>query len=117
MIRSRDLKELWRNVCEALDWLDLDMAEMYLENGSGLKEENRQDKWAWTRGGFDRHNDLCKECLLKLELPLLATGNKCYGTLWLLKDLKRDPVSHYTLRRIEQLRRTVMETLQKFMEN
>jgi UDP-GlcNAc:undecaprenyl-phosphate GlcNAc-1-phosphate transferase len=50
---------------------------------------------------------------LKLELPLIDNGNKMLGTLWLIKDLRRDTISHYTLRRVEHLRRTVIETLGK----
>ena len=65
------------------------------------------------REQFDGADDVCGESLLKLELPLLAENNKNYGTLWLIKDLKRDPISHYTLRRVENLRRTVIATLKK----
>ncbi len=67
----------------------------------------------WTRDGFDSSNDICRESLLKLELPLIDNGNKMLGTLWLIKDLRRDTISHYTLRRVEHLRRTVIETLGK----
>ncbi|MBW1911198.1 MAG: hypothetical protein JRJ11_16955 [Deltaproteobacteria bacterium] len=74
-----------------------------------VSKENK----VWAREGFDRENDLIGESLLKLELPLLAEENKTYGTLWLIKDLKRDSISHYTLRRVEHLRRTLITTLQK----
>jgi len=67
----------------------------------------------WQREGFDLERDLCKECLLKLELPLLKEDGVFLGTLWLVKDLKREPVTHYTLRRIEYLRRTLISTLTK----
>ncbi|MBW1703197.1 MAG: hypothetical protein JRJ50_13990 [Deltaproteobacteria bacterium] len=50
-----------------------------------VSKENK----VWAREGFDRENDLIGESLLKLELPLLAEENKTYGTLWLIKDLKR----------------------------
>ncbi|MBW1911380.1 MAG: hypothetical protein JRJ11_17870 [Deltaproteobacteria bacterium] len=63
--------------------------------------------------GFDAADDVTGASLLKLELPLLAEENKTYGTLWLIKDLKRDSISHYTLRRVEHLRRTLITTLQK----
>jgi UDP-GlcNAc:undecaprenyl-phosphate GlcNAc-1-phosphate transferase len=67
----------------------------------------------WTRDGFDSSNDICKESLLKLELPLIDNENKMLGTLWLIKDLNTDAISHYTLRRVEHLRRTVIGTLGK----
>ena len=37
-----------------------------------------------------------------------------YGILWLVKDLKRSDMSHYTLRRVEHLRRTVIGVLNRF---
>ena len=76
----------------------------------GLKEK---EKLVWAREGFDTANDITGASLLKLELPLLAEENKIYGSLWLIKDLKRDSISHYTLRRVEHLRRTLIATLQK----
>ena len=82
--------------------------------GSGLEgdSENKRQLF-WTRDGFDGSNDICKESLLKLELPLINSENKMLGILWLIKDLRRDTISHYTLRRVEHLRRTVIETLGK----
>jgi len=67
----------------------------------------------WMRDWFDGERDLCGECLLKLELPLLRDNGDNFGRLWLVKDLKREPVTHYTLRRVEHLRRTLISTLAK----
>jgi UDP-GlcNAc:undecaprenyl-phosphate GlcNAc-1-phosphate transferase len=74
--------------------------------------ENKRQLF-WTRDGFDSSKDICKESLLKLELPLIGNGNKMLGTLWPVKDLNTDAISHYTLRRVEHLRRTVIGTLGK----
>ena len=74
--------------------------------------ENKRQLF-WMRDGFKSSNDICKEGLLKLEPPLIDNGNKMLGTLWLIKDLNSDAISHYTLRRVEHLRRTVIGTLQK----
>jgi len=112
--QSKDVKELWLRVCKALDRLKFDVAEMHLENVPGLKEEKKQGKWVWMQGGLD--SDISDEYLFKLELPLLANGEKSYGTLSLIKDLKRDPINPYTLRRVEHLRRTIMGTLQRLMK-
>ena len=81
---------------------------------SGIEgdSENKRQLF-WTRDGFDSSNDICRESLLKLELPLIDNGNKMLGTLWLIKDLNTDAISHYTLRRVEHLRRTVIGTLGK----
>jgi len=67
----------------------------------------------WVQKGFDVDNGICGESLLKLELPLLRDDGWLLGTLWLVKDLKREPVTHYTLRRVEHLRRTLTSTLDK----
>lgn len=139
MSRSNDLKGLWGNVCRAVERLDFDMAEMDIEevrptaqgsglkvkegqtekkeekveslkNGGGLKEKERL---FWARDGFDKKTDVLGRSVFKLELPLLGENQKIYGTLWLIKDLKRNPISHFTLRRVENLRRSVIGTLKK----
>ncbi len=92
--------------------LEFDMAELHLNSKNPSKSE-LQNNWAWIRDGFDKSNDIRKECLFKLELPLLDNENKNFGTLWLVKDLRRDAISHYTLRRVEHLRRTLVGTLEK----
>jgi len=89
-------------------------------NNPGTKIEGNlrcKEKLFWTRDGFDSSNDIYKESLLKLELPLIDNGNKMLGTLWLIKDLNTDSISHYTLRRVEHLRRTVIGTLEKLMKS
>jgi len=63
--------------------------------------------------GFDTAHDVAGISLLILELPLLAEENQTFGTLWLIKDLKRDSINHYTLRRVEHPRRTLITALRK----
>jgi len=77
------------------------------------QEESLVHEYTWTRVGFGIEKNICDECLLKIELPLLKEGGEFLGTLWLVKDLKREPVTHYTLRRIEHLRRTLISTIIK----
>ncbi len=77
---------------------------------------NRELHYTWIRDGSDGEKDLCGECLLKLELPLLRENGVSLGTLWMVKDLKREPVTHYTLQRIEHLRRALVSTLTKFQD-
>ena len=110
--RSQNLEELWRNLGKALKMLEFDRATVGLnfENPSKREEENH---WVWTREGFVDSNSRMEERLLKLDLPLLDDENKNYGLMRLVKDLERDPISHYTLRRVEHLRRTVIATLKK----
>ena len=56
---------------------------------AGIRGNNRgQTSWRWTRDGFGGNVDICKECLLKLELPLLDSEARNLGTLWLVKQIK-----------------------------
>jgi len=139
---SKDLNELWENTCEALKVLDFDMSRVKLEfssngatepacgpeggSGNGRTRQCHLDgpeaegnngnsvfERVWTQNGFASKKDKCEDCLLKLELPLLDEENKTLGTLWLIKDLKRSLFGHYTLRRVEHLRRTITRTLEK----
>ena len=96
----------------ALKMLEFDLAELHL-NLQNPSDTKVQKQLVWTRDGFDQSNDLSKECLFKLELPLLNNENRNFGTLWLVKDLQRNAITHYTLRRVEHLRRTVVGTLDR----
>ncbi|MCP4601423.1 MAG: undecaprenyl/decaprenyl-phosphate alpha-N-acetylglucosaminyl 1-phosphate transferase [Proteobacteria bacterium] len=128
--RSGDIKDLWRHICGMTDWLDFDLAEMDLrdpERAWGEETDSKDSRsgegpacignpsvgrrWVWIRDGFERNEDPCKEYLFKLELPLLVNGGKYRGALWLVKDLRRGSISHYTLRRVEHMRRSVTRTL------
>jgi|GEM_PF-400511 len=113
--QSWDMRELWSNVCKALDKLGFDMAEMNLENIVLLKDEKMKEKLSWHREDFDSCDDVCKEYLMRLELPLVNGDNKSYGTIWLIKDLRRETINQHTLRRVEHLRRTIINTLKKLM--
>jgi hypothetical protein len=48
--------------------------------------------------------------LFKLELPL-QVGRNHAGEIWLIKDLDRSPIHHYTLTRLEHLRRSISRSL------
>jgi UDP-GlcNAc:undecaprenyl-phosphate GlcNAc-1-phosphate transferase len=120
---SADLESLWKNLSKAAQWLHFDLVELRMENK--LKVDNQGGRFFWWNKERDEDGDddwgsfLKRKTLMKLELPLTpnksgASGNRgSYGTLWLVKDLKRDPLSYYTLRRIEHLRRTVINTIEK----
>jgi len=141
--KSADLDELWQNICRALQMLDFDMSEAHLKwsaNGHGKTAGGAQPPASrgaggglspsqgnatvglqtfhltWTIDGFDPVQDVCRECLLKLELPLVAQGRAAMGSLWLIKDLRRSTLSHYTLRRVEHLRRTITDTLPQLLD-
>lgn len=108
--RSENFEELWQHITIAFNMLEFDMAELNL-NSKNPSNSAFQKHWLWTREGFEISNDICNESLFKLELPLLNNEEKNFGILWLVKDLKRNVISHNTLRRVEHLRRTLIEAL------
>ena len=116
ILKSEDLSALWISICIALRQLKFDMAEMHLDEATDIGAEEQLLVWIWTRNGFNLREEFCRKCVMKLELPLLS-DDEAYGSLWLIKDLQRDAISHYTLRRVEHLRRTVIEALKRIVES
>jgi UDP-GlcNAc:undecaprenyl-phosphate GlcNAc-1-phosphate transferase len=135
MGKSRSLEEVQHNLRVAAEKLEFDMAELHLcrrredkayDGGKDIilrvqKKERRNNgnggSLQWTRKDFDINEHICGNALLKLELPLISgNGHQCIGILWMIKDIKRNHISHYTLRRVEHLRRTVNGTLGKLGE-
>ena len=102
--KSETLEELWKNICHALNKLDFDMAELHLN-------DNTSKVFVWTRDDFNENTDILKKSNFKMELPLFEKKEKNFGMLWLVKDINRSSIGHYTLRRVEHLRRTVIRKL------
>ncbi len=130
--QSRDMAELWTRMVEALALLRFDLAEMALsdqETGScrlrpdppgpaevfGVgKGEVPVFRWRRLDGQASEQELLCSQAVMKLELPLVGKQGVPRGTLWLLKNLEEDPINEFTLRRVENLRRTVVAALDGF---
>jgi UDP-GlcNAc:undecaprenyl-phosphate GlcNAc-1-phosphate transferase len=125
--QSANLEQMWENVCEALDQLGFDLGEMTMaEKGlpfvagaapgpHGVEACRPGACFEWTRQDLDRDKRgyLSQRSLLKIELPLMDKQGAHLGTLWLVKNLSNATVSDFTLRRVEQLRRSVVSTLEK----
>ena len=130
--QSRTITDLWENIAKAALWLEFDVATLYLSSpadrrkASAMSNERRKvprvtasvtqrqglPNFNWTREGIDPHGqEDCSRNLFRLELPLIMDTNRSFGTLVLIKDLKTQSVGHYTLQRVEHLRRTVVRTL------
>ncbi len=117
---STDIYHLWANICRALEELDMDFAEVHLFDGrvkcKSKKSANQVNSSffhdSWSRNGFDNTDELCKENLFKLELPI-QYNEMHLGEMWIVKDLNRSPINHYTLTRIEHMRRSVSNCLKK----
>jgi UDP-GlcNAc:undecaprenyl-phosphate GlcNAc-1-phosphate transferase len=116
--QSKNLEELWGNVSQAFKKLDFDMVEMRIRMyGENVSNKKNTISFIWTSNTFKRYEDICNEYIMKLEMPLLSKERGIYGNLWIIKDLKRDSLSHYTLRRVEHLRRTIMAVLDRLVES
>jgi UDP-GlcNAc:undecaprenyl-phosphate GlcNAc-1-phosphate transferase len=131
--QSEDLQTLWDNVSEALDQLGFDLGELMLFEPAGATLETVPSPsvvssaprvpmacragacFEWTREGLDRDRCeyLSQRSLLKIELPLLDKNGGYLGAMWLVKNLSGAPLSEFTLRRVEQLRRSVVSTLER----
>jgi UDP-GlcNAc:undecaprenyl-phosphate GlcNAc-1-phosphate transferase len=133
--KSENLRDLWKNTCCALEMLEFDIAEFRPQGRSDHdpankshfakywvpEEEQRnnggKNTYFWKRGKIDVTEYARKDALLKLELPLVnGNSERAIGTLSLVKDLKRDQITPYTLRRVEHLRRTIVRVLGKLEE-
>ena len=67
----------------------------------------------WTRGYYRRESDGERpDGILRIDLPLDSNGAR----LLLMKDLARDPLNYYTLRRLEHLRRTLLSNLARLQK-
>jgi len=140
--KAADINQFWDAVCAALDYLEFDHAELVLyekklqASGTGAlgKEIKRQkdiegqvnayfdqpvSSFTWHRDEAMEDSWLSQKGLLKVEQPLLYTENdvlRHFGTLYLAKDIHRDAAGHYTLKRIEHLRRVMSSTLEAMYE-
>jgi UDP-GlcNAc:undecaprenyl-phosphate GlcNAc-1-phosphate transferase len=100
--KANDIKALWELTSKALIKMDLDQALIHIKG---------QGSMHWIRQGYDLSNTP-PTFLMRMELPLVTDKqNHPYGKLILFKDLRREPLSHYTLRRMEHLRRNITGVL------
>jgi UDP-GlcNAc:undecaprenyl-phosphate GlcNAc-1-phosphate transferase len=127
--RSNSEEELWQAICNALEALEIDMAQLILYSGScSFRLEETQRNAApdnrcqvETTRTWQRHEDvndtwLYREGLFKLELPLLNEDQKpsrLYGTLIIVKDIQQQNSGYYMLTRIEHLRRVINSALKR----
>jgi UDP-GlcNAc:undecaprenyl-phosphate GlcNAc-1-phosphate transferase len=128
--QAPDVAELWKRMTAALELLRFDMAEMTLAphgagscrlapsppravgDAAGTPEAGKVFRWKREDAARQDLELLCSPAVMKLELPLLDKHGVSLGALWLVKDLAADPINEFTLRRVENLRRTVIAALE-----
>ena len=141
IIRSGSIQDLWKNITHAVETLEFDKGSLYLNISLKKKEvrgrtrvvsaENHFDRrktpsiessvimrrsppeMDWIRPPFAMENYICSRSIFRLELPLLGKDNIHLGTLILIKDMKNKPIDHLTIRRVEDLRRTIIKALEQ----
>ncbi len=114
---AQDLDSLWAAVCRSLADLEFDSAEFsyFITDPTPDAKPEKYD-FSWQRNSDETSEPLSRFYLLKIELPLHCINRKdCrnFGTLVLVKDMRTAVASHYTLKRVEHLRRTIISTLLK----
>ncbi len=115
IMQSATVDDLWANVTVAVEKLDFDMAELHFNDLAGTLRNSGETRMKWQLQGSEEFN-FNEQYQFKLEMPLMDGVETTYGILWLVKDLKRSSMSHYTLRRVEHLRRTIIGVLNRFAE-
>jgi UDP-GlcNAc:undecaprenyl-phosphate GlcNAc-1-phosphate transferase len=114
IISASDLDSLWRAVCVSLEELQFDYAELhYIEQGVDSEQARRSFSWAAMKEEVIFSVPL--ESRLRIELPL-HKGNKndqkgSFGMLLLMKDMRYHTTDPYLLKRVEQLRRSMIVAL------
>ena len=54
---------------------------------------------------------------LRIDLPLVGSDKRWFGNLVLEKDVSNHEIGHYTLKRVEHLRRNIIKSMEKFDAN
>jgi len=101
--------QLWKQLVSAFKLLKIDQAKVRF-NGVCFSTDG---SYAWCGNEIGKSPRQSQQRVFFLELPL-ADNQKTYGTLQIKKDLASDPLSHCTLRRIEQLRQAIVRKLRAF---
>ncbi len=118
---ASDPDALWKAVCVSLEDLHFDYAEFhYIEQRASAEQSRRSFNWAKTEQ--DTITSVSQEFCLRIELPLHGLVSKKskknrkenFGMLLLMKDMRNTTTEPYLLKRIEQLRRSVIVALGEF---
>jgi len=134
--KSETIEEMWANVTRALELLEFEMASLYLNKPSTSEKikiitERRKSKklmssvimrklppdCSWSRDPFENTDVMGDRSLLRLEIDLLDAHHTNRGTLLLIKDLKRELITPYTLKRVEQLRRSIITAIDNLIDS
>jgi UDP-GlcNAc:undecaprenyl-phosphate GlcNAc-1-phosphate transferase len=137
--RAKTLDQLWKSMEAVFQILEVDHCMLYLSAGwstgsFGIKSQDLEEKggslqrttiekssvcfqeappdFIWRRAGQMPADDSCSPCLYRIQLPLIDdVKENNYGSLVIIKDSRQGPIKHYSLKRIEHLRRAVISRM------
>jgi len=112
--QSSSVEEVWDRTASAARFLEMDYVELDIFGRRGMSPKDRPFLWEFIEGKLDSHA-LDSNRSLYLSLPLTHKGRRL-GFLILAKDLIASPLTTSTLRRVEDLRRTVLDTLAQLLD-
>jgi len=118
---AENMEELWDRISDTLELLRFDRAEMC------LNVIDKRGRWVWANVASKNYEDLSSvatgwdkidgdDHLFRIEVPVSNGESKIIGKLFLMKDLKKNPLSPHTFRRIENLRRTINRNLSRLQK-
>lgn len=111
--KSQNIDELWVHIGDALEMLAFDRAQLHYK-AEPVREWIRKDPPAEEPEKIDSGiKDIKRfDSLMRIDIPLREhPGAEFFGKLVLDKDLKKGALKHYTIRRVEHLRRTLISNI------
>ncbi|MCI5145574.1 MAG: hypothetical protein D3923_08580 [Candidatus Electrothrix sp. AR3] len=111
---------LWEATCESLESLNFDCVEFnYIEQKAAPTTIAIIRQFSWKAKATCRCS-VSQDFILKIDLPLQSKQNEIiynFGKLSLMKDMHNQTYDHYLLKRIEQLRRSMLAALLKISDS
>ena len=113
--QSKSIDELWERLQKTARFLNIEINELKLLDTANKSPDNNIPMYEFTNDNTDPAL-MEWNSAMHILLPL-ATPDKSFGSMAVSKDIVHFPLTPFTLRRIEQLRRTVLDTLIKIENN
>jgi UDP-GlcNAc:undecaprenyl-phosphate GlcNAc-1-phosphate transferase len=115
--RAENCEQLWTHLIDALEMLNFDRCDLKL-NGfcrlPGLAEDGKPHVLRWNRLNG---NSNALQHTLRIDLPLVGSDKRWFGDMVLEKDIVDVEIGHYTLKRVEHLRRNIIKSMENFNSN
>jgi UDP-GlcNAc:undecaprenyl-phosphate/decaprenyl-phosphate GlcNAc-1-phosphate transferase len=109
--QSKSIDELWERLQKTAHFLEIEFIELKLLDTARKSLNNNIPMHEFTNGNTDPAL-MEWNSAMHIMLPL-ATPDKAFGSMAVSNDIVHSPLTPFTLRRIEQLRRTVLDALIK----